>query len=86
MAIWDSWNSGEGVENGAGDSVYGNDSMLGLKRPLSYEECKDIYTYWFLGKRIASALPNFAMSSPREISFGNLPPVILDRFNEILQK
>lgn len=86
MAIWDSWNSGEGVENGAGDSVYGNDSMLGLKRPLSYEECKDIYTYWFLGKRIASALPNFAMSAPREISFGNLPPVILDRFNEILQK
>lgn len=86
MAIWDSWNSGEGVENGAGDSVYGNDSMLGLKRPLSYEECKDIYTYWFLGKRIASALPNFAMSAPREISFGNLPPVIYDRYNEILKK
>lgn len=86
MAIWDTWHNGNGYESGAGDSVYGNDSMLGIKRPLSYEECKDIYTYWFLGKRIASALPNFALSAPREISFGNLPPIVLDRFNEIVKK
>lgn len=84
MSVWDKWGVNQASENGAGDSVYGNDSMLGLKNPLKYEECKDIYTYWFLGKRIAQALPNFAMSAPRDFDFGNLPPLIKSHFEKTL--
>lgn len=77
---------GNSSEKGFGDSQYGEDSLLGIAHYLSYQECKDIYTYWPLGKRIASALPTFAMSAEREVKFGNLPPVVAEVFKECCVK
>ena len=71
-----------GEEQGYGDSSYGADSLLGIVHYLSYQECKDIYTYWPLGKRIATALPNFAMSAERNVHFGELPPIVNEVFKE----
>lgn len=75
-----------GNEKGYGDSQYGEDALLGVVRFLSYQECKDIYTHWPLGKRIANALPTFAMSAPRIVKFGNLPPCIEEHFNNVCLK
>lgn len=66
-----------GGASDAGDSTYSNDELLGAYRDLTYEECRDIYRYWPLGKRVATALPNFAMSSGRTFSVKeNLPEVV----------
>lgn len=54
----------------AGDAVYANNELLGAYKDLTYMECRDIYRYWALGKRMATALPNFAMSAGREIKCG----------------
>ena len=67
-------------EQGYGNSEYSNSPLLGVYRNLSYQECKEIYRFWPLGKRIASALPNFALSAPREIIFKNSPPEVVDEF------
>lgn len=54
----------------SGDAYYENDELLGAYKDLSYIECRDIYRYWALGKRMATALPNFAMSAGRVIKCG----------------
>lgn len=73
----------EYYEFGTGDSNYDETSpMNGIKRRLTYEQCIDIYTNWALGNRIVTALPNFALSVNRKISFGDYPKEIVDRFNE----
>lgn len=58
----------------AGDSVYDNDELLGAYKDLTYQECRNIYRYWPLGKRVATALPNFAMSAGRSF-ISELPEV-----------
>lgn len=77
---------GKGSEQGFGDSEYTEDSLLGITRPLQYRECQNIFLYFPLGKRLASALVNFAMSAPRKISFNDMPPAFVDRFLEIAQE
>lgn len=58
----------------SGDASYTNDELLGAYRDLTYLECRDIYRYWGLGKRMATALPNFAMSAGRVLTCGfNIP-------------
>ncbi|HDZ5057848.1 TPA: DUF1073 domain-containing protein [Campylobacter jejuni] len=52
-------------------------------KDLSYKECMNIYYYNPLGKRIARALPNFAMSADRDIIFEGMPTECVDRFREI---
>lgn len=73
--IW-SWFKGIG-QTGAtdsGDAEYKNDELLGAYRDLTYIECRDIYRYWGLGKRMANALPQFAMSAGRKLRCGfNIP-------------
>lgn len=49
-------------------------------KPLSLINCQDIYTYWGLGKRIAHALPRFAMSAPREILIQDAEPEVVAEF------
>lgn len=68
--------------NDAGDSVYSNNELLGAYKDLSYLECREIYNYWSLGKRIATALPNFAMSAPRVFNVNNAPQIVNDRLAE----
>lgn len=70
-------------ETGAGESVYTSDEMLGVYKDLSYMECRDIYRYWALGKRIATALPNFAMSAKRVFNCPEHPKQIADDFEAI---
>lgn len=74
------------ANSGFGDSIYNNSELLGIYKDLSYAECKDIYRYWPLGKRIASALPNFAMSADRIISFDGHPPEIKEKFESTLKE
>lgn len=47
---------------------------------LTYAECKNIYINHALGKRIAEALPNFALSKARVVRFGSLPQSFITRF------
>lgn len=68
--------------DGYGDDSYTNDPLLGVYRDLTYLDCRNIYRYWPLGKRIASALPHFALSAPRQISFGEAPDLVIDQFNK----
>lgn len=62
----------------AGDSQYSTDPLLGVYRDLRYEDCKRIYRYWPLGKRIATALPNFALSSGRTYTIGKNEPELIE--------
>ena len=73
-------------EVGSGDSIYSNDEMLGVYKDLTYIECRDIYRYWALGKRIATALPNFAMSAPRDFYCGEHPAEVADEFKDTADK
>lgn len=67
----------------AGGSEYADSELLGAYKQLSYQECQDIYRYWPLGKRIAQALPNFALSVPRIFLFNDAPPEVADRFKGV---
>ena len=49
---------------------------------LPYKECKDIYRTTTLGKRIVEGLPNFAMSTQREIDIHKAPPEAIEKFTE----
>lgn len=82
--LFNGWfGAGSGVETGFGDSEYA-DPILGVTEPLSYQQCKDIYTYWPLGRRVASSLPTFALSAGREFSFGDFPGDCASRFVDTL--
>ena len=55
----------------SGNASYdARDELLGAFKDLSYEECRDIYRYWALGKRMATSLPQFAMSAGRTLRCG----------------
>lgn len=71
------------TETGAGNSSYTADEMLGVYKDLTYLECRDIYRYWALGKRIASSLPNFAMSANRVFTCGEHPKIIIDSYADL---
>ena len=49
---------------------------------LPYKECKDIYRTTTLGKRIVEGLPNFAMSTQRDIDIHKAPPEAIEKFKE----
>lgn len=84
MALFGLFGKGNmSLANDSGDSTYANDELLGAYKDLTYIECRDIYTYWSLGKRIATALPNFAMSSPRVFNVTNAPQEVNDKLNEV---
>ena len=72
-------------DTGAGDSIYTQDELLGAYKDLSYEECRDIYRFWPLGKRVASALPNFAMSAGRKFIIKDAPPEVIDKLEKTAQ-
>lgn len=67
------WSSKGGLERGYGDSQYSDRVTLDSHPYLSYDECKDIYLHWPLGKRVVTSLTNFALSAKRDISFNDLP-------------
>lgn len=66
----------------SGDATYLDNEMLGAYKDLTYLECRDIYRYWPLGKRIATALPNFAMSAKRKFIVKDAP----DEVNSALEE
>lgn len=81
------FNFGSGKETGAGNSSYDESHPLnGIKNELTYQNCQDIFNYWPLGRRVVSALPNFALNSGRKISFGEFPKECIDRFNEVFDE
>lgn len=49
---------------------------------LSYLDCRKIYKEWALGRKIARALPNFALSAERKIIFDNMPSELSQLFIE----
>ena len=73
-----------GVEQGYGDSKYSDRVDLGTNQYLSYDECKDLYLHWPLGKRVVTAITNFAMSAPREITFKDLPQDCVTMYEKTL--
>lgn len=84
MGVFDFFSAKSG-ETGYGDSSYSDTPTLGIEAPLSYNECQAIYENWPLGKRVASALINFALSAPRTIEFKGLPDECIDRFNKFAE-
>lgn len=59
---------------------------LDIESELSYNECKNIYDNWELGKRFVNALPNYAMSAERDISIGDAPFEVLQTFKDTCKK
>ena len=86
MGIFNWFNKSESSEKGYGDSDYTNDELLGIYKNLTYQECKSIYRYFPLGKRLASALPNYAMSAERELIFKDMPPELAEEFKKAEKK
>lgn len=83
MGFLDIFGSSIGKNSGdTGDSFYTNSPLLGAYRDLTYEECRDIYRYWPLGKRVASALPDFAMSVSREFFVKDAPEEVNAKLQE----
>lgn len=81
------FNRNGGNESGAGNSEYDNENpLLTMPKVLTYSDCRNIYKYWALGKRIARALPVFALSAPRKIVFENMPSACMDYFLDIERK
>lgn len=66
-----------------GDAYYTNHPLLGAYRDLTYTECRDIYRYWPLGKRIANALPTFAMSAQRAFIVKEAPSEVNEKLFEV---
>lgn len=78
-------NEGQGATD-AGDSNYVQNELLGAYKNLSYEECREIYRFWPLGKRVVSALPNFAMSAGREFSIKDAPPEVAEEIKKTAEQ
>lgn len=70
----------------SGDASYTNSELLGAYKNLSYLECKDIYRFWPLGKRIASALPRFALSAKRAFVVKEAPREVNEKLAEISEE
>lgn len=77
------FNNNYKADTGFGDANYTDDPLLGNTERLLYKECMDIYKFWPLGKRVASALPNFALSAERNVYFDDLPAEFADEFKKI---
>lgn len=65
-----------------------SDNLLNSKGELNFDklsrdECIRIYRQSVIGKRIAEALPNYAISTPRNIQILEAPPEVAKRFIEI---
>lgn len=74
-----------GLDTGSGDASYNNSPLLGVYKPLSYKECANIYKYWPLGKRVATALPNFASTSPSELGVKGTPEEVKQRLEKVFK-
>lgn len=78
MAFFSSWfgGSSNSAASDSGDASYANNALYGTQEDLTYEECRDIYRYFPLGKRIANALPTFALSAPRKFVVKDAPECV----------
>lgn len=84
MTLFESlFGSTANLSGDAGDAYYTNHPLLGAYRDLTYTECRDIYRYWPLGKRIANALPTFAMSAQRVFVVKEAPPEVNEKLFEV---
>lgn len=66
---------------------YGQEQSLGeaLKAEFSfnYEECKDLYSYWSLGKRLVESIIDFSLSVERDILIQDAPDEVAERFKKV---
>lgn len=53
---------------------------------LTYEACKELYTNWALGKRLVKSLPNFALSTKREIIIQDAPSEAVEAFKKACEE
>lgn len=74
-----------GGDVGSGDATYNQrDELLGVYENLSYLQCRDLFRFWALGRRLVEALPNFALSAGRDVTFGEYTTQeLVDRFQKI---
>lgn len=69
----------------SGNAIYNPDATLVQEtKPLTYQECIEIYQNWALGKRVASALPNVALSVDRNVTFKDLPKECEEHYKKVL--
>lgn len=62
------------------DSLFSDAPKADL--PLSYDDCKKLFAEWTLGKRIVRSLPNFALSTRRDIIIQNAPIEAVEQFKK----
>lgn len=79
------WSTRGGLERGYGNSQYSDRATLDSHPYLTYDECKDIYLHWPLGKRVITSLTNFALSAPRDITFADLPIECVKTYESTLE-
>ena len=75
-----------GFDSGSGDASYTQSPLLGVYKQLSYKDCSHIYKYWPLGKRVATALPNFASTSPSELECKGAPIEVKERLESVAKQ
>lgn len=57
-----------------------------VEKEFDYQECKDLYANWALGKRFVESIIDFSLSQKRETMIPNAPQEVKDRFDLICKK
>ena len=55
-------------------------------KEFDYQECKELYANWALGKRFVESIIDFSLSQKRDTSIPNAPQEVKDRFDLIAKK
>lgn len=56
------------------------------EKEFDYQECKDLYANWALGKRFVESIIDFSLSQKRETAIPNAPQEVKERFDLICRK
>lgn len=67
------------------DDDYYSDVTIEEKE-FDYQECKDLYANWALGKRFVESIIDFSLSQKRETAIPNAPQEVKERFDLICKK
>lgn len=56
------------------------------EKSFGYDECKDLYANWALGKRIVESIIDVSLSTPREIQVTDAPIEVVKQFEKAFKK
>lgn len=63
-----------------------NEDDLKGQYEFTYDQCKELYSYWGLGKRIVESIIDVSLSVDRDVVVGDAPDEVVNRFKAIENK